>query len=212
MIKAWKHLCTTLHHKNLVRAGCFKIGLYKQGLLHDMSKYTPTEFLVGCKYYQGTMSPNNAEREDKGYSAAWLHHKGRNKHHMEYWIDYGVGDGRDGQKTHRGICGMKMPIKYVAEMYVDRVSASKNYQRDKFKLDSPLQYYLKGRKYYILNEDTKAMLELLLVMLAVKGEDEVNHFLKYEVLKGKVPYEKEYLINLRKNLEKGSAYHLEEEQ
>ena len=212
MIKAWNHLCTILHHKNLVRAGCFKIGLYKQGLLHDMSKYTPTEFLVGCKYYQGTMSPNNAEREDKGYSAAWLHHKGRNKHHMEYWIDYGVGDGRDGQKTHRGICGMKMPIKYVAEMYVDRVSASKNYQRDKFKLDSPLQYYLKGRKYYILNEDTKAMLELLLVMLAVKGEDEVNHFLKYEVLKGKVPYEKEYLINLRKNLEKGSAYHLEEEQ
>ncbi len=212
MIKVWKHLCTILHHKNLVRAGCFKIGLYKQGLLHDMSKYTPTEFLVGCKYYQGTMSPNNAEREDKGYSAAWLHHKGRNKHHMEYWIDYGVGDGRDGQKTHRGICGMKMPIKYVAEMYVDRVSASKNYQRDKFKLDSPLQYYLKGRKYYILNEDTKAMLELLLVMLAVKGEDEVNHFLKYEVLKGKVPYEKEYLINLRKNLEKGSAYHLEEEQ
>lgn len=212
MIKSWKHLCTILHHKNLVRAGCFKIGLYKQGLLHDMSKYTPTEFLVGCKYYQGTMSPNNAEREDKGYSAAWLHHKGRNKHHMEYWIDYGVGDGRDGQKTHRGICGMKMPIKYVAEMYVDRVSASKNYQRDKFKLDSPLQYYLKGRKYYILNEDTKAMLELLLVMLAVKGEDEVNHFLKYEVLKGKVPYEKEYLINLRKNLEKGSAYHLEEEQ
>ena len=212
MIKEWKHLCTILHHKNLVRAGCFKIGLYKQGLLHDMSKYTPTEFLVGCKYYQGTMSPNNAEREDKGYSAAWLHHKGRNKHHMEYWIDYGVGDGRDGQKTHRGICGMKMPIKYVAEMYVDRVSASKNYQRDKFKLDSPLQYYLKGRKYYILNEDTKAMLELLLVMLAVKGEDEVNHFLKYEGLKGKVPYEKEYLINLRKNLEKGSAYHLEEEQ
>mgnify|MGYP000192443832 CR=1 FL=1 len=208
----WLHFKTITKHKLMVMHYCFRIGLYKQGLLHDLSKYTPSEFLVGCKYYQGTMSPNNAEREDKGYSAAWLHHKGRNKHHMEYWIDYGVGDGRDGQKTHRGICGMKMPIKYVAEMYVDRVSASKNYQRDKFKLDSPLQYYLKGRKYYILNEDTKAMLELLLVMLAVKGEDEVNHFLKYEVLKGKVPYEKEYLINLRKNLEKGSAYHLEEEQ
>ena len=208
----WKHFCTINHHKILVMRGCFQVGLIRQGLLHDLSKYSPTEFIVGCKYYQGNMSPNNAEREAVGYSSAWLHHKGRNKHHLEYWIDYGVGDGRDGQKTHRGICGMKMPIKYVAEMYVDRVSASKNYQRDKFKLDSPLQYYLKGRKYYILNEDTKAMLELLLVMLAVKGEDEVNHFLKYEVLKGKVPYEKEYLINLRKNLEKGSAYHLEEEQ
>ena len=208
----WKHFCTINHHKILVMRGCFQVGLIRQGLLHDRSKYSPTEFIVGCRYYQGNMSPNNAEREAVGYSSAWLHHKGRNKHHLEYWIDYGVGDGRDGQKTHRGICGMKMPIKYVAEMYVDRVSASKNYQRDKFKLDSPLQYYLKGRKYYILNEDTKAMLELLLVMLAVKGEDEVNHFLKYEVLKGKVPYEKEYLINLRKNLEKGSAYHLEEEQ
>ena len=208
----WKHFCTINHHKILVMRGCFQVGLIRQGLLHDLSKYSPTEFIVGCRYYQGNMSPNNAEREAVGYSSAWLHHKGRNKHHLEYWIDYGVGDGRDGQKTHRGICGMKMPIKYVAEMYVDRVSASKNYQRDKFKLDSPLQYYLRGRKYYILNEDTKAMLELLLVMLAVKGEDEVNHFLKYEVLKGKVPYEKEYLINLRKNLEKGSAYHLEEEQ
>ena len=208
----WLHFKTITRHKLLVMHYCFRAGMYKQGLLHDLSKYAPVEFLVGCKYYQGDRSPNNAEREDTGISKSWLHHKGRNKHHFEYWIDYGVGDGRDGQEPHRGICGMKMPIRYVAEMYVDRVSASKNYQRDKFRTDSPLQYYLKGRKYYILNEDTRAMLELLLVMLAVKGENEVNHFLKYEVLKGKVPYEKEYLINLRKNLEKDSAYHLEEEQ
>ena len=208
----WLHFKTITRHKLLVMHYCFRAGLYKQGLLHDLSKYEPVEFLVGCKYYQGDRSPNNAEREETGLSKSWLHHKGRNKHHFEYWIDYGVGDGRDGQEPHRGICGMKMPIRYVAEMYVDRVSASKNYQRDKFRTDSPLQYYLKGRKYYILNEDTRAMLELLLVMLAVKGENEVNHFLKYEVLKGKVPYEKEYLINLRKNLEKDSAYHLEEEQ
>lgn len=82
-MKAWKHFCTINHHKHLVMKGCFAVGLYKQGLLHDLSKYTPTEFLVGCKYYQGTMSPNNAERKDKGYSSAWLHHKGRNKHHMD---------------------------------------------------------------------------------------------------------------------------------
>ena len=60
MGNAWKHFCTITHHKNLVLVGCFKIGLYRQGLLHDLSKYSPTEFLVGCKYYQGTMSPNNA--------------------------------------------------------------------------------------------------------------------------------------------------------
>ena len=80
---------------------CFRVGLYKQGLLHDLSKYSPTEFLVGCKYYQGTRSPNNAERENIGYSGAWLHHKGRNKHHYEYWLDYST-DRED------GIIGMKI--------------------------------------------------------------------------------------------------------
>ena len=78
-MKAWRHLRTITHHKILVMKGCFKLGLYRQGLLHDMSKYSPAEFLVGCRYYQGTRSPNNAEREAKGYSSAWLHHKGRNK-------------------------------------------------------------------------------------------------------------------------------------
>lgn len=109
--------------QNLVLAGCFKIGLYKQGLLHDLSKYSPTEFLVGCKYYQGTMSPNNAERKEKGYSLAWLHHKGRNKHHLEYWIDYDIS--KEPGKEHSGMAGMKMPVCYVAEMFVDRISASK---------------------------------------------------------------------------------------
>ena len=94
---------------------CFEVGLYKQGLLHDMSKYSPTEFLVGCKYYQGNRSPNNAEREATGYSQAWLHHKGRNKHHYEYWIDYSVTPGE-------GMVGLKMPLRYVVEMFMDRIA------------------------------------------------------------------------------------------
>ena len=72
----------------MVMKGCFSVGLYRQGIMHDLSKYMPSEFMVGAKYYQGTQSPNNAERADKGYSAAWLHHKGRNRHHYEYWLDY----------------------------------------------------------------------------------------------------------------------------
>ena len=79
---------TINHHKWLVMKYCFRLGMYKQGLLHDLSKYSPVEFMVGVKYYQGTRSPNTAEREAKGYTSAWLHHKGRNKHHLEYWLDY----------------------------------------------------------------------------------------------------------------------------
>lgn len=81
------HFKTITYHKYLVMKGCFAVGLYRQGLLHDMSKYSPTEFLVGAIYYQGDRSPNNAEREYRGYSSSWLHHKGRNKHHYEYWVE-----------------------------------------------------------------------------------------------------------------------------
>ena len=195
MIKAWEHWKTITHHKNMVRAGCFKVGLYRQGIMHDWSKYTPTEFLVGCKYYQGNMSPNNAERADKGYSTAWLHHKGRNKHHLEYWIDYSASD-----KGHGGMTGMKMPLKYVVEMFIDRISASKNYQKENYTDRSALTYYEKGKGHYMMHKDTEAMLVYLLTMLAVKGEKETFRFVKNEGLKGKVPYESEELERRTRSL------------
>lgn len=195
-MSAWKHFCTITKHKNLVLAGCFKIGLYKQGLLHDLSKYGPTEFLVGCKYYRGYMSPNNAERMDRGYSSAWLHHKGRNKHHLEYWIDYAVAEDTTSD-DHTSMSGMKMPVKYVCEMFIDRVSASKNYQKDKYTDKSPLVYYQKSISHYIIHEDTAALLEYMLVMLSVKGEKETFAYVKNQILKGMVPYDKKELNSLR---------------
>ena len=198
MGNAWKHFCTITHHKNLVMAGCFKIGLYKQGLLHDLSKYSSTEFLVGCKYYQGNMSPNNAERKDKGYSLAWLHHKGRNKHHLEYWIDYGVSN--ENGKEQRGMVGMKMPVRYVCEMFIDRISASINYQKELYTDYSALDYFLKGKDHYLIHPDTEALLWYLLLMLAKRGEKETFAFVKNEVLKGKVPYEKAELEKRMKEL------------
>ena len=198
MGNAWKHFCTITHHKNLVMAGCFKIGLYKQGLLHDLSKYSSTEFLVGCKYYQGNMSPNNAERKDKGYSLAWLHHKGRNKHHLEYWLDYGASN--ENGKEHRGMVGMKMPVRYVCEMFIDRISASKNYQKEQYTDHSALDYFLKGKDHYLIHPDTEALLWYLLLMLAKRGEKDTFAFVKNEVLKGKVPYEKAELEKRMKEL------------
>ena len=201
----WKHFCTINHHKILVMRVCFQVGLIRQGLLHDLSKYSPTEFIVGCRYYQGNMSPNNAEREAVGYSSAWLHHKGRNKHHLEYWIDYGRPDKEGPHKgEHKGLCGMKMPVNYVVEMYIDRVAASKNYQKEKYRDDSALAYYMNGRQFHVLHDDTRALLELLLEMLAIKGEKATNRFIREEVLSHKIPYEKEPLLQLKEQLEKES--------
>lgn len=189
----WNHFRTITNHKILVMKGCFQVGLYRQGLLHDMSKYTLTEFVPGCIYYQGTMSPNNAERIDRGYSSAWLHHKGRNKHHLEYWIDYTGGSA----KGEKGMGGMKMPIRYVVEMFIDRVCASKNYQKEQYTDESPYIYYENGKDHMMLHMDTQAMLEYLLVMLKEKGEKETFSYIKNQVLKEKVPYEKVKLDELK---------------
>lgn len=170
----WRHLRTINHHKWLVMKSCFQLGLYKQGLLHDLSKYSPTEFLVGVKYYQGNRSPNNAEREDKGYTSAWLHHKGRNKHHLEYWLDYGLHG--------EGIIGMKMPVKYVVEMFCDRVAACKNYNRGNYNDSMALEYYRKGKAKTLLHPESAELLEQLLTMLAQKGEKETFAYIRKEIL------------------------------
>ena len=172
------HLHTVNAHRRLVRKYCFKLGIYRQGLMHDLSKYSPSEFIPGVKYYQdGHRSPNNAQREDEGVSKAWLHHKGRNKHHFEYWIDYDV----DGSRTV--LAGMKMPVRYVAEMFCDRIAASRIYNKEKYKDSDPLDYYIKGLGHYIMHPETDALLHKLLQMLADKGEEYTFEYIKKNVLK-----------------------------
>ena len=174
----------------MVAKHCFKVGMYWQGLTHDLSKYTPSVFWQGCKYYQGYRSPNNAEREDKGYSAAWLHHKGRNKHHYEYWIDYNM-DPAEGKTT--GMTGMKMPLRYVNEMIMDRIAASKVYEGEKYTQHSPLVYYEKGKNAYMIHDETRALLEYILKMLDRYGEEKTFAYMrKYMIGKKKYPRIKKF--------------------
>lgn len=164
MSKIWRHFKTITYHKWLVAKGCFAVGLYWQGLTHDLSKYMPEEFCVGAKYYQGNRSPNNAEREAKGYSSAWLHHKGRNKHHYEYWIDYSM------HSIPGGMAPVPMPDRYIMEMVIDRIAASKVYEGERYTDASPLAYYYKGTDHAPLHPYTRKKLLHYLKMLSVKGE------------------------------------------
>lgn len=177
------HLFTISHHKMMVMKYCFRAGLYKQGLLHDLSKYTPSEFIPGVRYFQGYRSPNNAQREAEGYSGAWLHHKGRNKHHYEYWIDYpGAMNGQE------KLAGMPMPEKYVVEMFCDRIAASRNYNKEKYTDRDPLDYYLRGRGHYVMHKDTEKLLYKLLVMLSQHGEEYTFRYIRRHVLKKNIKY------------------------
>ena len=180
-INAIRHFNTITKHRRIVRRYCFKAGLYRQGLTHDLSKYSPTEFLVGAKYYKGIYSPNNAERVDLGVSTSWLHHKGRNKHHYEYWIDY-PANPREG----KGLTGTLMPRRYVAEMIFDRVAACQVYKGEEYTDASPLEYFLRSKDFsWYIHPVTKKELEFLLRMWAKMGEEKTIAYIKDVFLKKK---------------------------
>ncbi len=172
-MKAIQHFKTITRHRHAVIRHCFKAGIGFQGLFHDLSKYSPAEFLVGAKYYQGTRSPNDMQRETYGYSSAWMHHKGRNRHHFEFWSDYHP-------VTHI-VRPVKMPLKYVIEMFCDRVAACKIYKGENYNDASALDYFMNAKKRRVIDPETSDFLESLLRMLAENGEEETFSYIKHLV-------------------------------
>ena len=171
MNKLYGHFKTITHHRHMVIKHCFYAGILFQGLFHDLSKYSPTEFIVGVKHYLGDRSPNEGEREDYGYSLAWMHHKGRNKHHFEYWTDY--------DPVTKKIMPVKMPVRYVKEMFCDRMAASKTYLKDKYTDASPLEYFIKGNTAKRMHPETAELLQKLLTMLRDKGEKKTFAYIRH---------------------------------
>lgn len=171
------HFRTITRHRHAVIRHCFKAGIGFQGLFHDLSKYTPVEFWPGARHYQGNRSPNEVERELYGYSSAWLHHKGRNRHHFEYWTDY--------SPVEKQVMPVKMPLRFVAEMFCDRVAASKTYQGAAYTAAHPLQYYLRGKPRRRIHPETAALLEDWLTRLEQEGEDATFAHIRQMVRAGK---------------------------
>lgn len=146
MSKFFKHLNKILTHKRWVAHYCFMCGLYRQGIMHDMSKFSPTEFWESVKYYQGTRSPIDACKEDKGYSMAWFHHRGRNKHHWEFWMD----------DFEKGSIPKKMPFKYALEMICDYLGAGRAYAGKGFTMETEYNWWLKKKTTAKMHADTFA--------------------------------------------------------
>ena len=166
---------TITRHRHKVMYHCLRCGILWQGMRHDLSKYSPTEFLPGARFYLGDRSPTEGERREYGYSKAWMHHKGRNKHHFEYWTDYNP-------KTRR-MEAVEMPLKYVKEMFCDRVAATMVYQGTQFNFKAPLDYYNKTHHYYVINENTDRILRDMLERLANSNLDETTEYIKEKYLR-----------------------------
>ncbi len=184
-MKLLNHLRTITKHRHKVMRLCFKMGLIKQGLLHDLSKYSVTELKTGAKYYTGYRSPNSFEREEKGYSEAWLHHKGRNKHHFEYWVDYS-------SKLHKDVA-VPMPLNYLVESFCDRIAASKIYKKKEYDDGSPLQYFEKDTDAVRMHHESSETMRRWLVMLKENGEKKAFEQVKFEYKKWKRDSRKKHL-------------------
>lgn len=157
-----KHTKLVLKHKWLVFKLCTKIGMPFRGLKHDMSKFSPIEFWESVKYYNGEKSPILFCKKANGYSKAWLHHKGRNKHHSEYWYDITAPEPTP-----------IIPYKYVAEMICDKLSASITYNGKNWTNSSELEYWLKARDLETINQKVSNMLTEVFEQVAKDGIDKV---------------------------------------
>ena len=167
----FKHFMTITKHRFLVLKYCFKAGLYRQGLTHDLSKYSFTEFFSGAKYYNGARSPIGIERKIVGYSKAWLHHKGRNKHHFEYWVDFNLEE-----KAYKPVV---MPDRYIAESFCDHLAASKVYNKKNFVPQMVIDYYYQKEKTFLpMHPITQTKFENLLKIYLEEGEKATFKYIK----------------------------------
>ena len=154
----FKHLTLVLKHKNRVLINCTKCGIFFRGLMHDLSKFSPTEFFESVKYYQGDRSPIGACRRATGMSNAWLHHKGRNKHHIEYWLD-----------PECAVTPM-MPYKYAVECVCDKLAATRVYAGKNYSTNLPLLHWHKYGCKVDGNPKTMMFVEQVFVDVEKYGE------------------------------------------
>lgn len=162
-VNCFKHLKVILCHKFYVAYYCFCCGLYWQGIIHDLSKFSPTEFFESVQFFQGDCSPIAACIKIKGYSEAWFHHRGRNKHHWEHWID----------SFEEGMIPKKMPFKYALEMVCDFLGAGHAYMRKDFTIDKEYEWWVRKRKRVVMHEDTFNFVDTMFTLMRERGIVEI---------------------------------------
>jgi hypothetical protein len=175
LIKALKHTRIIIKHKYHVFKACSSIGLIWRGIKHDLSKFSPVEFSASVKYFQDNASPIDKEKNEKGYSLAWQHHKRANSHHWEYWLDY-----KDGE-----LIKIKIPIRDLFELVCDYIGAGKAYNKDKWTKETPLKYWNDNKHKFHYHKDTSYLLNIIFTDISENGWECTSLLIRsgyYEVL------------------------------
>lgn len=156
--KAIQHFILITRHRFIVFKLCVRAGIPWRGFVHDLSKYSPTEFIESVKFYQGNYSPISKARKELGCSKAWLHHKGRNKHHFEYWYDFWTEEK-----------AAIIPYQYTVEMICDHIAASMVYNGEQYRDCDPYEYMMSHSKNSYMNEKIYHMTMCVYKQLAEEG-------------------------------------------
>lgn len=164
IVNVFKHFNKVCTHKRCVAKHCFKAKLYWRGITHDLSKFSPIEFWESVKYYNGIKSPIDICKEQNGYSKAWLHHKGRNRHHYEYWVD----------NFDKGGEPLKMPYKDVLELVCDYLGAGQAYFGKRFSYSIEYGWWLtKIKNPLAMHPHTKEFINIMLFTMAKENSNDI---------------------------------------
>lgn len=145
------HLKTIIIHKYYVFKYCCKCGIPWQGIIHDLSKFSPAEFIPNVKYVKKGVSPIAVQREVLGFTTSWFHHKGRNPHHYEYWMD----------KFDAGCYVTRIPYKYMVEMLCDNLGANKAYKGKNATYEDEYKWWQIEKVKRNIHPDNKKFLDII---------------------------------------------------
>jgi len=136
------YLRYVFRHIRCVRRACFEHGLYLQGLVHDLSKFRPSELIPYARhfYHRDGSKRTQDKSGDAAFDFAWLLHQKRNKHHWQWWC---LPEDNGGMKV------LPMPLGYAQEMVCDWMGAGK---AQGFK-SPPNDKYLETRRWYHKNKE-----------------------------------------------------------
>lgn len=179
--KVFIHLRTIFKHKYWVFKYCRMCGITWQGITHDLSKFSPAEFLTNVKYVEEGISPIDIQKREIGFSFAWQHHKGHNPHHYEFWMD----------RFDDGCYVTRMPFKYSVEMLCDMLAANKAYLGKNATYQGELKWWNNQKNIRKMHPDCTLFLTKVIEALAAEEEKievfgeyiDVSHILNKDHLK-----------------------------
>ena len=116
IVMVWQYARYVLRHKWYVFIECCRRGIPWRGLMHDISKFLPGEFMPYARYFYGPrdLTEQEGQGAQSAFDLAWLKHQKRNPHHWQYWAL---------QEDNGGVKYLEMPDHYRKEMIADWIGA-----------------------------------------------------------------------------------------